>query len=491
MIAKLLPRTTLKEELITLMKDVLCLKGSVAFWTWDLKHIRHNYGDFFVNAFVNALKHTGSYYCVDISTPSTNIEYLSRFAEKHNKFYVYNYIDSTDKRQHLLHSKILYLLTETNQYIIIGSHNNTNRAFEGPNHEHSLLLTFDNTPNEVDQKLLDSFVEELDKIKTDCHPFDFSKIEDYKLIQKRQWYADENQTYKFILIEMEREEDINLQRDQLISVISFNKLWDKKGIKKDIYSNKNLIIVASYKDKYRIFKCYGEADDAVGKNAMDNKVTESDFIAFRIPAITDLFELPLSAFKFKTTEQKTVRGETINEHEHMIHRFRVLDNIQEEQVYFIQKSKQHYEKNIVDLGPDDIEKLGIENNEEYIKIIKKINVDSNLKGKKTSSSQSTNRINVNQLFDPIVEDEIKNKINSVLSSFFKSICSGKRSVDSFNELTEGMILALKTEPTLEYANLTNTDLDRIGKIKELTKNILANIKNKKLFNVRELTCVIE
>jgi hypothetical protein len=485
--AKLLSRVSLKEELTILMKDIILLKGSVAFWTWDLDYVQSHFGD----TLFNALEHTDSFYCVDISTPSTKIDNLSRFAEKHNKFYVYNYINTLNMNRHLLHSKILYLLTETKQYLIIGSHNNTRSAFEGMNIEHSLLLTFDKNPNEVDQQLLDSFVEELNKIKTDCHPFDFNKIDDYKLIQKRKWYAEEDKSLKFILIEMEREEDLDLQNNQLISVISFNKLWDKKGIKKDIYSNKELIIVASYKDKYRIFKCYGEADDAVGKNAMDNKVTESDFIAFRIPAITDLFELPLFAFKFKTSGQKTVKGETINEQEHVIHRFRVLDNIQEDQVYFIQKSKQNYEKNIVDLGPDDREKLGIENNEYYIKIIKKINVGSNLKGRNISSSQSTNRINVNQLFVPIVEDEIKNKINSVLSSFFKSICSGKRSVDSFNELTEDMILALKTDQTLEYADVTNADLDRIGKIKELTKKILADTKNKKSFNVRDLTCVVE
>jgi hypothetical protein len=460
----------------------------VAFWTCDIGYVESNFGD----ALFSALKHADSFYCVDISTPSTDIDKLSEFAEKYDKFYVYNYIiNISNKNKHLLHSKILYLLTETKQYLIIGSHNNTRSAFEGVNIEHSLLLTFDKIPNDDDQKLLDSFIEELDNIKTHCHPFDLNIIEYYRLIQKRRWYANENKNYDFILLEMNQEEDINLHRGKLISVISFNKLWDKKGIKKDIYSNKELIIVASHKDKYRIYKCYGEADDAVGENEMDNKVTESDYIAFRIPAITNLFEMPLSTFKFKTTEQKTVKGEAINKHEHIIHRFRVLDNIPEDQVYFIQKSEVNAEKNIVDLEQDDISKLKIENNKYYLSIIKKINLGSNLKSKKISSSQNYTPIKVNQLFGSYVDDEIKNKINNVLNSFFKSICSGKRAVESFNELTDGMILALKEQQESEDANLTKVNLDRIEKMTELTKNILNNTQNKKLYNLRDLTCVVE
>jgi hypothetical protein len=321
---QLLTQSQIKSEFKNIVQRAIVIKGTVAYWTWDRNYIENEFGS---NFFV-ALKHIESFFCIDISSTVSIINNIASCSKQVDNFYIYTYKFKVTKigdenRVSLLHSKITYIETADGYFVFLGSHNNTKNAFNGLNMEHSVLIKFPLHLSTEDTQLLDNILFQLNRIKSFCYKFIFDLVDFYKGLQ----IIDENFLPRIVL-KFDNYQINDVSPNKTISVISFNDLIPN-GIQYDrnIKDKKILVAICNDQEVKKIFIAYGEADDKVAKYEMDEKVTESDFIALSINGFSDPLGIPY--LSFNTIKNRKIKGSSLNFSEHVIHRFKIIEEIVE------------------------------------------------------------------------------------------------------------------------------------------------------------------
>lgn len=410
---KLLTQDAIKNELKEAVKDAKVIQGTVAYWTWNLDYAKKSFG----SDFQKALKHKESFYCVDISTPITSIDNIHEYSQKKCNFFIFSYKlkntrSSDEKSISLLHSKIIYIKTADKQFVFLGSHNNTTRAFAGNNMEHSFLLEFPIIPSAEDEKLLKDVCDQLKRIKDLCIKYDPLLKDFYKSIQEY------DNIYKRIVLEMETEHLNLVKSGDLISIISYNDLFKPNGSSQINITEKELIIMIIDEDNNdeKYFLALGEEDSNVTKGTMKGKATESDFVTIR-SRLFDSYGIPY--YTSKTTPDMVISGDKLNYANHKIQRFKILYEIK-------------YPKKVIDIGKlkkklnywipidnEDLEKLGIKNAVmlQHILKIDKTKLDTYLS--EESNFEDSKAINAEaESIKYNVKMEIKEDIQKMMKDFF-------------------------------------------------------------------------
>lgn len=455
------------------------IKGTVPFWTWSDKFVEDEFG----KIFFKALKNPKSYYCIDISSTVTDIENIKSCCNKADNYYIYSYKYRSkkvvnEKTISLLHSKIMYVKTDLNHYVIIGSHNNTLSAYNGKNMEHSLLIEFPIKLTSEDEKLLNDILSQLDRIKSLCEKFDLKLVEEYKDKQ-----LTDNIYYPMIILEVEPNHIKNFLPKINISVISDGLLSSSNEVEINI-KRKNLLVAISVGKKIqKIFIANVVADDKVNKNEMNEKVTESDFIALNIKGLHDTLGIPYLAFKCENYQ--TIKGDKLNHSNHQIHRFKISEEIKSINLVkeFIGLNN---EINIfTDIDEEDIKKLDILNKDFNIKDIVKIDKSKhNIEYLQTERNRAKN---CEQEFNVELDLNIDSKnilnINNNLRKIFELLISDEIEVYKNKDFYKLGILEILADEKLNenefYSDNTSDEILRL--INKIKKNIetLKKDKNKK------------
>jgi hypothetical protein len=321
---KLITQSEIKDEYKEIVKDAQVIKGTVAYWTWDKSFVESKIG----KKYLAALKNKESFFCVDITSPSTNLDNIATCEKKGKNFYIFSYKFKNGTKGDegilsLLHSKITYLKTRKNQFVFIGSHNNSKSAFDGNNMEHSILIKFSLRPKTEEKNLLKRFLDELDRIKFLCTKFDIKLLEYYKGMQII------NGTFlPRIVLQLAPSEWDRISINQTISIITFfNLIQEKSDSQKNIKDKNLLVAIYNERGESKLFTAIGEADDEVKIGEMDEKVTDSNYIAIRIDGFSDLLGLPY--LTFKSIPNRQVKGRAINFTEHLIQRFKLQEELKD------------------------------------------------------------------------------------------------------------------------------------------------------------------
>lgn len=121
-------RKRLKESI----ERCVVLRGTVAFFNLDIKNIE---------GLADILKHSESFLCVDIHQP-TGIGRLEEFVKEGSNIYLFLYRDGSEKKQPLLHTKLLLFdRKDDTAEVWIGSQNFTYSALSGFNLEATSIIT--------------------------------------------------------------------------------------------------------------------------------------------------------------------------------------------------------------------------------------------------------------------------------------------------------------------------------------------------------------
>jgi hypothetical protein len=319
---KLLTQSQIKSEYKKVIDRAIIIKGTVAYWTWDKTFVENEFGA----NFFDALNHDESFYCIDITSTVSNIDNIASCSILSDKYYIYTYKFKDTKagdenRVSLLHSKITYIKTADGYFVFIGSHNNTKNAFNGMNMEHSLLIYFPYELSKQDSQLLDDILFQLNRIKSLCYKFNNKLVDFYKGLQITDQYFLPRVVLKF-----EDYQISNIKPSKTISIISLNDLIPNAvQYDRNIKDKKILVVICNNQKVKKIFTAFGEADDKVAKYEMDEKVTESDFVALSINGFSDPLGIPY--LSFNSIKYKKIKGSSLNFSEHVIHRFKIAEEI--------------------------------------------------------------------------------------------------------------------------------------------------------------------
>jgi hypothetical protein len=483
---KLLIQSEIKSEYKKIVKDAQVIKGAVAYWTWDKHFIEKELG----KKYLTALKNKESFFCVDISSPSTNIDNIATCESVVKNFYIFSYkfknvAQGDEGILSLLHSKITYIKTSENQFIFIGSHNNTKCAFNGFNMEHSILIKFSLEPKDEENILLNSFLYQLDRIKRLCVKFELALIEYYKGMQ-----ILDGSFLSRIVLQLDTEELESISIDQTISIITlFDLISQRLNNQKNIKDKRFLVAIYDQSsDKFKLFIALGEADDEVEAGTMDEKVTDSDYIAIRIDGFSDPLGLPY--LTFKSVSNKQVKGNALNFTNHLIQRFKLIEEITDTSLILEFKG---IRKNIDVFSPLTDEDVEFLKNENYLidpKSIEKIDLKKHkltfFKELKINSFSSAKKYN--ERIEKNMNPELIGKINIQLGQVYELILNRNSSVEENNsEQFKSELLSILSnafnagnnlyQKTLGSAqNNPRSVLDEINKTK--SKNALAQFEGR-------------
>lgn len=456
---KLLSRKEIREEFKILTEDALLIKGSVAFWTWDVKYIENNFG----KSFFKALKNPESFFCVDISTPITMIYKIFNCSEQADNFFVFSYKYKVSRGIPLLHSKITYIENKDSHNIIIGSHNNTGRAFDGKNLEHSIHIKFSKKLNNDERVILDNFISELDKIKSLCLKFN-KNIADNILYKKP----------ISIFLKFDSQQINNIQNNSTISIISLDIVGYKKDYYKNIYGKDVILFVYDYQKK--LFKYYlaeGEADDKVGQYEMQEKVTASDFIALKIVNVLDHLGL---AYPFYVNKNKTIKGKDLNFINHMIQRVKIIKELSHNEI-LLNADVDNFQNIYKEIDIEDFHLLGIDDSEKNdIVKIDPLKYNSNYKKEDIVLPP----FNIKENFKTNTTAEVEAKIYDRVDKIFSLLFGAQDEVDDIgisnkNNHKLNKILEIITDETLDNLIHPFDDIslnDKTEKLQVLANNII-------------------
>jgi hypothetical protein len=464
---KLLSRKEIKAEIKNLIDDAILIKGTVAFWTWEKDYIDENFG---MN-FFKALKNSESFFCVDISTPITNINEISKCSAFADNFYVFSYKFKNIKGTPLLHSKITYIECKDSHNIILGSHNNTNKAFSGVNFEHSLHIKFSKNLNTEDRLFLDKILFELENIKSLCIKFNPKSLKYFKSL-----YINPISIFlKFDSLQL-----TNIQKNSTISIISLDLFDIKKDEYRNIYNKDVLLFLCDYQKK--IIKYYlakGEADDKVAKDEMEEKVTTSDFIALKIVSVLDHLGL---SYPFYASKNKLIKGSALNIGNHMIQRVKIIKELAFEDVLLIDENNSQNIYKEIDI--EDLHLLGVDESEKD-KILKIDKLKYNSKDEDGNAEQIKS-LNIENFFISNTTSEIEIKIYDKFDKIFSLLF---KSEDYFYDEEVLNNKTLQLNKILEIINDGNTtnlinefdDISSNGNTKKL-KDLALNFFNNNLID---------
>lgn len=286
---KIISGGDIQQELMGILRTARVIKGSVAFWSWDDDFIDEYLGD----RFTKALCHKESFYCVDFSHKSTNLDALAKLRENGANIYIFKYkwsakINDMDLDYQLLHSKILYVKAYQKEYVIIGSHNNTKTAFLGRNIEHSILIEFDSKKTRNDQKFLDGIFSELNWIKEMSILLDSNEVENYRLLQSRDYPVYYN-TVVFYSLNLSRTE---IEQDQSLTLLSFPDPSNVNDPALNYKNNENIVFIIVCSDSVVVYRAKRDSfsHSEIGKYTLDT--TESDMFAINLGYRARLSDFP-------------------------------------------------------------------------------------------------------------------------------------------------------------------------------------------------------
>ena len=452
----LLIRKEIKAEIKDLINDAILIKGTVAFWTWEKDYLDESFG----TNFFKALKNPESFFCVDISTPITDIDEIAKCSEFADNFYVFSYKFKNVKGTPLLHSKITYIECKDSHNIILGSHNNTNKAFNGDNFEHSVHIKLSKKLNGEERLFLDKILFELENIKSLCIKFNPKSLNYYKSL-----YINPIS----IFLKFNSQQIDSVSKNSTISIIAIDLFDVKKDEYKNIYNKDVILILCDYQKK--IFKYYlaeGEADDKVAKNEMEEKVTTSDFIALKIVKISDHLAIP---YPFYGGKGKLIKGSALNIVNHMIQRVKIIKELAYEDILLI--DNYNNSQNIYkEIDIEDLHLLGVDEGEKD-KILKIDKLKYNSKNEDEKVEQ-IELLNFENFFisntTPEIEIKIFDKFDKIFSLLFNS-------QDDFYD--EEVLTTKKLQLNKILEILTDEDGNRKSLIGELD-NISLDDNTKKL-----------
>ena len=149
------------------------VRACVAYWTVA--------PDFVDELLAKRLSGPDGFLCVDYHLP-TDIDQLARLVERGAAVHLHCADLPSVRREppQLVHAKLLFFwMPDRKAEIWVGSHNWTQRALVGPNVEYSAVIHV----TELSPAFCHA-LEYLEKIKQVCQPFDLSRIDEYKRLQK-------------------------------------------------------------------------------------------------------------------------------------------------------------------------------------------------------------------------------------------------------------------------------------------------------------------
>jgi hypothetical protein len=157
------------------LKKAKLLRSAVAYWTVP--------PDFVHQFLADRLSEPDGFLCVDIHLP-TDIDQLASLVRRGASVRIFceDITAFRNEETHLIHTKmLLFWMPDRTAELWIGSHNWTRRALVGGNVEASLIVRMPDS-----SALFSSAVLYLEKIKRICQPFDLTRIEFYKNLQRQQ-----------------------------------------------------------------------------------------------------------------------------------------------------------------------------------------------------------------------------------------------------------------------------------------------------------------
>jgi HKD family nuclease len=164
-------------RLANVLNKAESLRAAVAFWTVEPHYVSHQLSD--------RLGGKNGFLCVDYHLP-TDIDELADLTSSGANVHIFCQKATTKNQngivesRHLLHSKLLlFSYPDGTSELWVGSHNWTDRALRGLNIESSLVVKVPTS-----SALVSSVLDYLNSIRTLCEPFDLSKIEFYKELQR-------------------------------------------------------------------------------------------------------------------------------------------------------------------------------------------------------------------------------------------------------------------------------------------------------------------
>jgi hypothetical protein len=465
----LLSRKEIKSEIKNLINDAILIKGTVAFWTWNIDYIVNSFG----KNFLYALKNPESFFCIDISTPITDIDEILNCSKHSENFYVFSYKFKSIKGTPLLHSKITYIECKDSHNVILGSHNNTDKAFGGINFEHSVHIKLSKKLNTEERLFLDKILFELENIKSLCIKFNPSNHKYYKSLYIKPIP---------IFLNFDSQLINSIQNDSTISIISLDLFDINKDNYKNIYNKDVLLFVRdNYKNEIKYYLAKGESDDMVEQYKMDEKVSSSDFVALKIVSISDRQGL---AYPFYGHKNKTIKGSSLNIVNHMIQRVKVIKELSYDDVFLIDYDNK-FENIYTEIVEEDLQLLGINESERnnLLKIDKDI-----YHNKPEETFEKLNSINIENIFEsntsPEIEIDMYDKFDKIFSILFYSDNEDEFSKNKsirLNKILKILSEGVSNDLNIEFDN-TSLNYDT-KKLKGLAFNFINdNLIDKKCIN---------
>jgi hypothetical protein len=168
-----------RTRLATCLKKAKALRSAVAYWTVT--------PDFVHPLLADRLLEPHGFLCVDIHIP-TDIDQLASLVRRGASVRLFCEDIPTTREgggrepPYLVHTKLLlFWMPDRTAELWVGSHNWTRRALVGLNVECSLIIRMADSSS-----LFSDAVQYLEEIKRICQPFDLSRVEFYKQLQRKQ-----------------------------------------------------------------------------------------------------------------------------------------------------------------------------------------------------------------------------------------------------------------------------------------------------------------
>lgn len=214
------------DRLAVLAVDACCIRAVMAYWTIPALDLPLH--------FLQALKHSDSYLCVDIHNP-TSINALESLNSEGVNVGLHLFSttgksevdDSLGMPNHLMHSKVIIFDYDNADSIVwVGSHNGTFRALKGINLECALAIA-----TSTSSKFYGEVVAHLNAIHESCQTFQHDLIEHYRFLQG-------NKLHNAIsIMEFENGNNQPLSIGEEISIFNMSKedSHSLKTINSDVY----------------------------------------------------------------------------------------------------------------------------------------------------------------------------------------------------------------------------------------------------------------
>jgi hypothetical protein len=193
-----------------------------------------------------------------------------------------------------------------------------------------------------------------------------------------------------VVLEMNSTDLNDISINQTISIITLFNLGKETVVNiKNIKDRKIIVAVYDENDKLKLFSAIGEADDEVDVGQMDEKVTDSDYIALCIDGFSDLLGIPY--LTFQKIPGKQIKGDVLNFTKHLIQRLKIKEYIND---FNSIKEFIRRRKSIDFYSESKIDDIFFQNNLEYINPKSVLVIDNEkhkleyLKNEKSSSFES-------------------------------------------------------------------------------------------------------